>query len=141
MQNSKQNTKYEITDIVHWRYPFLHRIRALRDIGNKIKAGDLGGFVESEQNLSFEPGDEAWLFDDSICCNEARVDKNSILKDEAVVSGRAYITGGSSRIKDLGRFVYDQLGLKVNLCEEPESTVIMGLGAIIEDPSLAKLTL
>lgn len=51
-----------------------------------------------------------------------------------------YITGGSSRIKDLGRFVYDQLGLKVNLCEEPESTVVMGLGAIIEDPHLAKLT-
>ncbi len=52
-----------------------------------------------------------------------------------------YITGGSSQIKDLGRFVYEQLGLKVNLCEEPESTVIMGLGAIIEDPALAKLTL
>ena len=52
-----------------------------------------------------------------------------------------YITGGSSRIKDLGRFVYEQLGLKVNLCEEPESTVIMGLGAIIENPDLAKLTL
>jgi len=51
------------------------------------------------------------------------------------------LTGGSSRIKDLGRFVYDQLGLKVNLCEEPESTVVMGLGAIIEDPHLAKLTL
>ena len=52
-----------------------------------------------------------------------------------------YITGGSSRINDLGRFVYEQLGLKVNLCEEPESTVIMGLGAIIENPDLAKLTL
>lgn len=52
-----------------------------------------------------------------------------------------YLTGGSSRIKDLERFVYDQLGLKVNLCEEPESTVVMGLGAIIEDPHLAKLTL
>ena len=52
-----------------------------------------------------------------------------------------YLTGGSSRIKDLGHFVYDQLGLKVNLCEEPESTVVMGLGAIIEDPHLAKLTL
>lgn len=51
-----------------------------------------------------------------------------------------YITGGSSRIKDLGRYVYEQLGLKVNLCEEPESTVIAGLGAIIEDPNLAKLT-
>jgi rod shape-determining protein MreB len=52
-----------------------------------------------------------------------------------------YITGGSSRIKDLGRFVYEQLGLKVNLCEEPESTVIMGLGAIIEDPALGRLML
>lgn len=52
-----------------------------------------------------------------------------------------YLTGGSSRIKNLGNFVYDQLGLKVNLCEEPESTVIMGLGSIIEDPALAKLTL
>ena len=91
-----QNIKYEITDIVHWRYPFLHRIRALRNIGDKVKAGDLGGFVEGEQNLSFEPGDEAWLFDDTISCNEARVDKNSILKDNAEASGRAYITGGSS---------------------------------------------
>ncbi len=52
-----------------------------------------------------------------------------------------YITGGSSRIKDLGQFVYEQLGLKVNLCDEPESSVVMGLGSIIEDPQLAKLTL
>ncbi len=90
-----QNTKYEITDIRHWQYPFLYRIRALRDIGDKVKAGDLGGFMESEQNLSYEQGDEAWLFDDAICCNEARVDGNSILKDNAEASGKAYITGGS----------------------------------------------
>ena len=53
------NTKYEITDIAHEKYPFLHRIRALRDIGSEVKAGDLGGFVESEGNLSFDPGDDA----------------------------------------------------------------------------------
>lgn len=52
-----------------------------------------------------------------------------------------YLTGGSSRIKDLGRFIYEELGLKVNLFEEPESTVIMGLGAVIEDPELAKLAM
>ena len=52
-----------------------------------------------------------------------------------------YLTGGSSRIQNLGQFIYDELGLKVNLCEEPESTVIMGLGAVIEDPQLAKLAL
>ncbi len=58
-----------------------------------------------------------------------------------IYKGGVYLTGGSSRIKNLGNFVYDHLGLKVNLCEDPESTVIMGLGAIIEDPALAKLTL
>ena len=31
------NTKYEITDIAHEKYPFLHRIRALRDIGSEVK--------------------------------------------------------------------------------------------------------
>ena len=55
------NQKYEITDIAHEKYPFLHRIRALRDIGTEVKAGDLGGFVEHEGNLSFEPGDDAYL--------------------------------------------------------------------------------
>ena len=30
------NTKYEITDIAHEKYPFLHRIRALRDIGSEV---------------------------------------------------------------------------------------------------------
>ena len=60
------NDKYEITDIAHPEYPWLHRIRALRDIGEDVKKGDLGGYVESESNLSFEPKDNAWLFDDSI---------------------------------------------------------------------------
>ena len=49
------NQKYEITDIAHEEYPFLHRIRALRDICGEICAGDIGGFVESESNLSAGP--------------------------------------------------------------------------------------
>ena len=64
------NQKYEITDIAHEKYPFLHRIRALRDIGSDVKAGDMGGFVESESNLSFEQGDDAWIFDDAIAAGE-----------------------------------------------------------------------
>ena len=55
------NQKFEITDISHEKYPFLHRIRALRDIGSKVKTGDLGGFVERESNLSFALGDDAWI--------------------------------------------------------------------------------
>lgn len=49
------NQKYEITDMAHEEYPFLHRIRALRDICGEIRAGDIGGFVESESNLSAGP--------------------------------------------------------------------------------------
>ena len=33
------NQKYEITEIAHEKYPFLHRIRALRDIGSEVKTG------------------------------------------------------------------------------------------------------
>ena len=65
------NKKYEITDIAHETYPFLHRIRALRDIGENVKAGDLGGFVEGEHNLETELSDSAWIFDDAIACGSA----------------------------------------------------------------------
>ena len=46
--------KYEITNIAHPQYPWLHRIRALRDVREDVHAGDLGGFVQSEENLSQE---------------------------------------------------------------------------------------
>ncbi len=90
------NTKYEITDIAHEQYPFLHRIRALRDIGEKVKAGDLGGFVESESNLSYESEDEAWIFDDAVCAGDGYVDKNSRLFGHAVVCGCAYVSQDSA---------------------------------------------
>ena len=91
-----RNQKYEITDIAHEQYPFLHRIRALRDIGEKVKAGELGGFVESESNLSFEPGDDAWIFGDAIACGGSYVDKGSRLFGDVVVCGNAYISQGSA---------------------------------------------
>ncbi len=99
------NEKYEITDIAHKKYPFLHRIRALRDIGEQVKAGDLGGFVESEGNLSFEAGDEAWIFDDAICAGDGYVDKNSRLYGYAIVCGHGYVSQDSamsahSRVED-----------------------------------------
>jgi hypothetical protein len=89
------NSKYTITDIAHEQYPFLHRIRALRDVGAGVKAGDLGGFVESEENLSFEPRDDAWIFDDAIACNDAYVDRSAVLRDRAVACGKAYVSYGA----------------------------------------------
>ena len=99
------NQKYEITEISHEKYPFLHRIRALRDVSAEVRAGDLGGFVESESNLSFEPDDTAWIFDDAIACNDAYVDKGAVLRGEAVVCDNAYISmgavlSGHARVED-----------------------------------------
>ena len=89
------NEKYEITDIAHEQYPFLHRIRALRDIGEEVKAGDLGGFVESETNLSFEKDDDTWIFNNAIVAGEAVADKGAQLRQNAIVCGCAYVSNGS----------------------------------------------
>ena len=99
------NQKYEITEISHEKYPFLHRIRALRDVSAEVRAGDLGGFVESESNLSSEPDDTAWIFDDAIACNDAYVDKGAVLRGEVVVCDNAYISmgavlSGHARVED-----------------------------------------
>ncbi len=99
------NQKFEITDIAHEEYPFLHRIRALRDVGKDVKAGDLGGFVEHEGNLSFEPGDDAWVYDDAIAAGDSVVDRGSTLRGRAVISGHAYVSHsstlfGSARAED-----------------------------------------
>lgn len=89
------NQKYEITDIIHGGYPFLHRVRALCDIGTDVKAGDLGGFVEHEGNLSFEPGDDAWVRDEAIAAGDSVVEKGSILRGRAVACGSACVSHGS----------------------------------------------
>ena len=90
------NSKYEITDIAHETYPFLHRIRALRDVGDWAKAGDMGGFVESESNLAVDPEDSAWILNDAIACGNAYVDQGSILLNNAIACDSAYVSYGSA---------------------------------------------
>lgn len=129
MQTSNQ--KFEITDITHEKYPFLHRIRALRDIGSEVKAGDLGGFVESESNLSAEAGDDAWIFDDAIAAGEGYVDKGSVLRDRAVVCDNAYVShstemSGDSRAEDDAYL----RGAKLSRCAR-----VSGNGMVLQSPN------
>jgi hypothetical protein len=50
-----EEKKYELTDeTMEIDGHILHRIRALKNIGETINVGDLGGFVENEENLSHE---------------------------------------------------------------------------------------
>ena len=128
------NDKFEITDIAHETYPFLHRIRALRDIGEEVKAGDLGGFVESEENLGFEDfegrEDNSWIFDDAIAAGNALVNHDAQLRDTAMARDNAYISQGAvmkgnSRAAD-------------NACmrggELRDEAKIYGCGMVLNDP-------
>lgn len=85
--------KYEITSIAHPQYPWLHRIRALRDVREDVRAGDLGGFVQSEKNLSQEGS--CWIYGNAIACENARVTENSTLRWNCKVFGSALISGNT----------------------------------------------
>ena len=70
----------------------LHRIRAVKDFGN-VKKGDLGGWIESEENLSQEGN--CWVYDNAIVCYRANVSENAVIRFSACVFGEAKIRGNA----------------------------------------------
>ena len=63
--------KYEFTEETKNVFGvILHRIKALRDVGN-VKAGDLGGWIEKEDNLSHEG--YCWVYGDAAVYGNAEV--------------------------------------------------------------------
>jgi carbonic anhydrase/acetyltransferase-like protein (isoleucine patch superfamily) len=80
--------KYELT--TEKNEAGLYRIKALRDIPRHgVRAGDLGGFVASEHNLSQE-GD-AWIGENAKVYGEAKVCGKAAVSDYAVVYGDAKV--------------------------------------------------
>lgn len=91
--------KYKLTNIkTHFNNRTLYRIQALKSF-NDVKEGDLGGFVESEENLSQD--DFCWVYNDAKVFDDARVrydaqiHNNAIVFDQAVISDRAIISDGA----------------------------------------------
>lgn len=83
------NKKYEFTEETKvFCGRRLHRIRALRDF-NDVKAGDLGGFIEKEENLNHQ-GD-CWVYDNAIVRDNAVVCNNAMVRDNAEIYGYAEI--------------------------------------------------
>lgn len=86
----------------------LYRIQALKDF-NYVKAGDIGGYVESESNLS-QHGN-CWVYnyaivrDNAYICDNARIYDDTRITDKARISGKSCISGdmyigGYARITD-----------------------------------------
>ena len=107
------NKKYELTDkSIEWSGVTLRRIRALRDFGN-VKKGELGGYVQSEDNLSH--AGNAWVYDNAMVFDEAIISKKAIVEHDAHVYGKAILTdyalvasyakvGGRAIIKDRANY-------------------------------------
>ena len=95
--------KYELIDekIDNVGNRKVYRIKALRDFGS-VKKGDLGGFVESENNLSHS-GD-CWIFDDAYVIDKARVYEDAIIASSAWVFDNAEVFGNANVSGDA--FIY-----------------------------------
>lgn len=66
----------------------LHRIKALKSFDD-VKAGDLGGWVESEDNLSH--WSKAWVYDDAMVYHRAKVGGDARVCHSATVCGDAMV--------------------------------------------------
>ena len=66
----------------------LFRIKALIEFGN-VKAGELGGFVEKEENLSQDGN--AWVYDSARVYDNARVYGDARVYGNACVCGDAWV--------------------------------------------------
>lgn len=85
----------ELTNAVNGRKTIVKEIRSLIDIpAYGVKAGDRGGWLSKEQNLSHRG--ICWLDESSIILNNARLDGNALLtgstlSDQSVVNGESTV--------------------------------------------------
>ena len=113
--------KYELTDETIEVYgTALHRIKALKDFGN-VKKGELGGYVESERNLSQEGN--CWVCGNAKVCGDAEVCGNAWVFGNAEVYGNAKVYGNA--------WVYGNAEVCGNakVCGDADYIIIKGLGS------------
>ena len=81
--------KYELTnETLEYQGHVLHRIKALRNF-LKVKVGDLGGWVEKEDNLSHEG--TCWVYDDAMVFGDAGVFGDAMVFGKARVCDTARV--------------------------------------------------
>lgn len=111
--------KYELTDeTIEYEGHTLHRIRALKDF-DTVKKGALGGWIESEENLSQE--DNAWVFGNAMVyeggsvwsnarvCNNAKVFGHALICGDAQICDEAIVCGGAV----VGRYANINMNMRI----------------------------
>ena len=95
-----ENKKYELVKDDTITTPSgrtLYRIKALVAIGLLVAPGELGGYIEKENNLSFHSN--AWVYGNACVYGDARVCGNACVYGNAWVSDDARVSG-NARVKE-----------------------------------------
>lgn len=98
-----KNSKYELVkdDVKEVTYNTKHmtnqtatvyRIRALKNFGD-VKAGDLGGYVSSQDNLG--RSGTCWVYDDSVVAGTGKVMGNAQVRDHSFIYSGVHVRGNS----------------------------------------------
>ncbi len=104
----------------------LRRIRALVDLPLRhVVAGQLGGYVESDANLSHEG--QAWIAGQAFSYGGARVTEDALLSGRAWAYGDAIlrglaVVGGSAQMRDQAA-AFDDCRIDGNACLFGDATV------------------
>jgi hypothetical protein len=123
--------KYYLTnDVIDIDGHKLHRIIAARDIPEiNVKKGQLGGYIESERNLSHRG--TAWVFDNGQVYEQASVIDGAIVRDEARVHGKACLSGQFAAYDEAhlyGNFRGTGYGKAAGRVDARDNTMIKGSG-------------
>lgn len=131
--NKKIEKKYILTsETEKINGTILYRIVAIRDFGD-VKKGDLGGWIEKEENLSHD-GD-CWVYDEAMVWGNARIFDNAKVKEfswvfesaqvyshaqlcgHAFIFGHAEVYGCSCILGDAQIFGHARILGKTKICE------------------------
>ena len=127
--------KYELTNEIK-NLPggvVLYRIRALKDFAD-VKAGDLGGFVQSEANLDQNGG--AWIYEnarayeDAVVFGDAEVYGNAEVYGCAWVCDRVRVFGNAKICSKAEVYGYANVSGDALVYSDDDFAVIKGFGRI-----------
>lgn len=111
----------------------LKRIKALQDFSD-VKAGDVGGWVESDSNLS-QHGN-CWIYDESEVHSGSVVSGNAIVKNGSKAKRGCHISGDSIVSSSI---IASQVEIKDHVVVE--NSVVMGKVTLCEDVLVTRSTI
>ncbi|HSH51703.1 MAG TPA: polymer-forming cytoskeletal protein [Bacteroidales bacterium] len=113
----------------------LFRIVALKDFGD-VKKGDIGGFIEKEENLSHEG--LCWISDNAVVCDNAKVSGNARVSRHAYVKGSSIVSGDatvSGEVSVSGNSIVEERAVVVGYSNVKDHARVSGK-AVVKDNAM-----